>query len=173
MITFTRCSRVHLWNHHKTKFSSNLWTNRPSAVFSILCTQARFVTNFVTIGFCNRMILFSYFVNEIYATQVDLSTNTLHDLLDCAALYQLPSLLDECAAFMVKRVSFSNAAYLFSLADRYSLYSVREAFADLVRLHFTSFITDHCELFLALPASFLINVLECEKVGVKQIYLTN
>ena len=74
---------------------------------------------------------------------------------------------------MVKRLSFSNAAYLFSLADRYSLHTVHEAFADLVRLHFTSFITDHIELFLALPASFLINVLECEEVGIKQFILLN
>lgn len=67
---------------------------------------------------------------------------------------------------MVKRLSFSNAAYLFSLADRYSLNGVREAFADLVRLHFTSFIADHRELFLALPATFLVTVLECEEVVV-------
>ena len=100
-----------------------------------------------------------------FAAQVDISSTALPDLLDCAALYQLPLLLDECASFMVKHLTFSNAAYLLSLADRYSINTVREAFADLVRSQFSNLVSEHRELFLALPASFLIQILEIKKVG--------
>ena len=84
--------------------------------------------------------------------------------LDIASLYQFPSLLDECALFMIKRLSFGNAAYLFSLADRYSLRAVTDTLAELVLRDFKRFFTDHRDLFFALPAAFWIVVLKSDKV---------
>lgn len=96
--------------------------------------------------------------------QIEISASNLPDLLDCAALLQLHSLLDQCSAFIVKRLCFANAAYVYSLADRYSMRSVLDAFARLVRRHFASFAADHRELFFALPASFLVALLDSDEV---------
>lgn len=86
--------------------------------------------------------------------------STLPLWLEIGSLYQFPSLLDECAVFMSSRLSFANAAYLFSLAERYSLESVRDELAELVGLDFQSFVKDERQLFLTLPASFWIAFLK-------------
>lgn len=78
-------------------------------------------------------------IDFIYTGSMQLSFNTLIDILNTANHLQIPTVLNLCSEYIISKITFSNAEEFIQIADIYSLTKVMDHFNERLLKQFDSF----------------------------------
>ncbi|XP_018116976.1 kelch repeat and BTB domain-containing protein 8 isoform X1 [Xenopus laevis] len=103
-------------------------------------------------------------LNYAYTSRVQLTEANVQALFTAASIFQIPSLQDQCAQYMVSRLEPQNSIGVFSFADHYGHQELKEKAQDYIRKKFLH-VTKEQE-FLHLTKEQLISILNSDDLDV-------
>ncbi|XP_043933897.1 kelch repeat and BTB domain-containing protein 8 [Protopterus annectens] len=103
-------------------------------------------------------------LNYAYTSRVILTEANVQALFTAASIFQIPSLQDQCAQYMISRLDPQNSIGVFMFADAYGHQELRDKSQDYIRKKFLC-VTKEQE-FLQLSRDQLISVLNSDDLNV-------
>ncbi|XP_007893388.2 kelch repeat and BTB domain-containing protein 8 isoform X2 [Callorhinchus milii] len=108
-----------------------------------------------------RLVLDYAYTSRIYLTEVNVQA-----LFTSASLFQIPSLQDQCAQFMISRLDPQNSIGVFMFADAYGHQELKEKSQDYIRKKFLSVAKE--QEFLHLTKDQLMSILNSDDLNVEK-----
>ncbi|XP_006002098.1 kelch repeat and BTB domain-containing protein 8 isoform X2 [Latimeria chalumnae] len=101
-----------------------------------------------------------------YTSKVLLTEVNVQALFTAASIFQIPSLQDQCAQFMLSRLDPQNSIGVFIFADAYGHQELKEKSQDYIRKKFLSVAKE--QEFLHLTKDQLISILDSDDLNVEK-----
>ena len=98
-------------------------------------------------------------VDYMYTGEIEISGDTLENILSGASLFLLESVKGHCAQFMITNLSPVNCIRMWALADLYDLHSVVNICKDMTKSRFHDFI-QHRDEVLDTSGPFFVKLLQ-------------
>nr|XP_033782619.1 kelch repeat and BTB domain-containing protein 8 isoform X2 [Geotrypetes seraphini] len=103
-------------------------------------------------------------LNYAYTSRVVLTEVNVQALFTAASIFQIPSLQDQCALFMISRLDPQNCTGVFIFADHYGHQELKDRSRDYIRKKFLC-VTKEQE-FLQLTKDQLVSILDSDDLNV-------
>ncbi|XP_029456912.1 kelch repeat and BTB domain-containing protein 8 isoform X2 [Rhinatrema bivittatum] len=103
-------------------------------------------------------------LNYAYTSRVVLTEVNVQALFTAASIFQIPSLQDQCALFMISRLDPQNCTGVFIFADHYGHQELKDRSQDYIRKKFLC-VTKEQE-FLQLTKDQLMSILDSDDLNV-------
>ena len=98
-------------------------------------------------------------VDYMYTGEIEISGDTLENILSGASLFLLEGVKGHCAQFMITNLSPVNCIHMWALADLYDLHSVVNICKDMIKSRFHDFI-QHRDEVLDTSGPFFVKLLQ-------------
>ena len=98
-------------------------------------------------------------VDYMYTGEIEISGDTLENILSGASLFLLEGVRGHCAQFMITNLSPVNCIHMWALADLYDLHSVVNICKDMTKSRFHDFI-QHRDEVLDTSGPFFVKLLQ-------------
>lgn len=105
-------------------------------------------------------------VDYIYTGEITLSTDNVQNVLSAANLFQILSLKDGCAEFMIKHISVSNCIGVYFFAQAHQCNHLAVHAKELINSQFDVLCRE--PEFLFLPADKLIELINDDQINLKR-----
>ena len=138
----------------------------------VLCANSPYFERMLTGDFqekdkntvCMSESIFSHealvaLVDYMYTGEIEISGDTLENILSGASLFLLESVKGHCAQFMITNLSPVNCIHMWALADLYDLHSVVNTCKDMTKSRFHDFI-QHRDEVLDTSGPFFVKLLQ-------------
>ncbi|XP_028680871.1 kelch repeat and BTB domain-containing protein 8 [Erpetoichthys calabaricus] len=101
-----------------------------------------------------------------YTSRVTLSEANVQALFTAASIFQIPSLQDQCAQFMISRLDPQNCIGVFMFADAYGHQELKDKSQDYIRKKFLCVVNE--QEFLHLTKEQLVCILSSDDLNVEK-----
>jgi len=102
-------------------------------------------------------------LDYIYTGKVDLSVDSVQNVLSAANLFQMIHLRDGCASFMMHHITVDNCVGVYFFARAHECHELAESARQLVNAEFEA--VSHELEFLSLPVDKLVDIISDDQVG--------